>query len=347
MAMNFKSIALAASAGLALTVPTIAEARTMRAVGSSTVYPFAKMAAERVARANPRLGSPIIESTGTGGGFKLFCAGVGERFPDIANASRRMKSKEAAQCAANGVKDVTEIQIGLDGVALATARQTAHFGHHPARPLPGDRQDAVRQAQPGQDLEGRQRQAAGAADPRLRPAVDLGHARRARRIADDPAVRSQCLDGRAEEERRGQVQGGVHRRSAPTAPSSKPARTTISSSRSSPPIPARSASSATASSRRMRRKVKGVAINGVAPNYATISTFQYPGARPLYIYVKNAHVRAIPAIRAFVAEITKESAIGPKGYMLAGGLVAAPNGVRARAQQAARTLSPVKFADLK
>ena len=127
-AMNFKSIALAASAGLALTVPTIAEARTMRAVGSSTVYPFAKMAAERVARANPRLGSPIIESTGTGGGFKLFCAGVGERFPDIANASRRMKGKEAAQCAANGVKDVTEIQIGLDGVALATARQTGISG---------------------------------------------------------------------------------------------------------------------------------------------------------------------------------------------------------------------------
>jgi phosphate transport system substrate-binding protein len=94
-------------------------------------------------------------------------------------------------------------------------------------------------------------------------------------------------------------------------------------------------------------KVKGIAINGVAPNYATISSFRYPGARPLYIYVKNAHVRAIPAIRAFVAEITKESAIGPRGYMLAGGLVAAPNGIRARAQQAARSLSPVRFADLK
>jgi phosphate transport system substrate-binding protein len=93
--------------------------------------------------------------------------------------------------------------------------------------------------------------------------------------------------------------------------------------------------------------VKGVTINGVAPNYQTISTFKYPGARPLYIYVKNAHVRAIPAIRAFVAEMTKESAIGPKGYMLAGGLVAAPASVRARAQIAARNLTPVKFAELK
>jgi phosphate transport system substrate-binding protein len=96
----------------------------MRAVGSSTVYPFAKMAAERVARANPRLGTPIIESTGTGAGMKLFCAGVGERFPDIENASRRMKASEAKLCAANGVKDVTEIQIGLDGVAIATAKGT-------------------------------------------------------------------------------------------------------------------------------------------------------------------------------------------------------------------------------
>ena len=89
-------------------------------VGSSTVYPFATAAAEHVTRANPRLGTPIVELTGTGGGFKLFCAGVGERFPDIANASRRMKASEAKRCAANGVTQVTEIQIGLDGLALAT-----------------------------------------------------------------------------------------------------------------------------------------------------------------------------------------------------------------------------------
>jgi len=85
----------------------------------------------------------------------------------------------------------------------------------------------------------------------------------------------------------------------------------------------------------------------VQPTYQTISSFQYPGARPLYVYVKNAHVRAIPAIRAFVAEFTKESAIGPKGYLLKSGLVAAPNNVRARSQQAARTLAPLNLASLK
>ena len=116
---------LLATAAVAICIPTAAHARTqMRAVGSSTVFPFAKMVAERVSRANPRLGTPIIESTGTGAGLKLFCAGVGERFPDVANASRRMKASEAKACAANGVTQVTEIQVGIDGIALATSKAT-------------------------------------------------------------------------------------------------------------------------------------------------------------------------------------------------------------------------------
>src|SRR5688572_14321758 len=126
--MTSKISLYAAVAATIISIPAMADARSLRAVGSSTVYPFAKAVAERVARANPKLGAPIVESTGTGAGFKLFCAGVGERFPDISNASRRMKSSEAKQCAASGVKDVTEIQIGVDGLALATAKGTAISG---------------------------------------------------------------------------------------------------------------------------------------------------------------------------------------------------------------------------
>src|SRR3954453_20242164 len=95
---------LVAAAVAVICIPAAAEARTqMRAVGSSTVYPFAKLVSERIARANAGLGTPIIESTGTGAGMKLFCAGVGERYPDVENASRRMKASEAKLCAANGV----------------------------------------------------------------------------------------------------------------------------------------------------------------------------------------------------------------------------------------------------
>ena len=147
--MTSKISLYAAAAATMLSIPAMADARSLRAVGSSTVYPFAKAVAERVARANPKLGTPIIESTGTGAGIKLFCAGVGERFPDIANASRRMKASEAKQCAANGVKEVTEIQVGLDGLALATAKGTPLSRPDPARHLSGARQDAVRQAATG------------------------------------------------------------------------------------------------------------------------------------------------------------------------------------------------------
>src|SRR5215210_3175493 len=101
-----KPILKAGTLMFVVAVPTIATARSLRAVGSSTVYPFAKAVAERVARANPGLGTPVIESTGTGAGMKLFCAGVGERFPDIENASRRMKASEAKLCAANGVAQI-------------------------------------------------------------------------------------------------------------------------------------------------------------------------------------------------------------------------------------------------
>ena len=95
---------------------------SVRAVGSSTVYPFAKVVAENFARSNPDLGTPIMESTGRGSGIELFCTGVGAQYPDIANASRRMKPSEFEECQANGVTEITEIQVGLDGIAFASAQ---------------------------------------------------------------------------------------------------------------------------------------------------------------------------------------------------------------------------------
>ena len=93
---------------------------SIKVVGSSTVYPFAKLVAENFARSHPEMGSPIIESTGTGGGINLFCGGVGASHPDIANASRRMKASEFETCRQNQVTEITEIQVGLDGLAFAS-----------------------------------------------------------------------------------------------------------------------------------------------------------------------------------------------------------------------------------
>ena len=225
--MKLKFIALAAVAVSAITA-TSAEARTqMRAVGSSTVYPFAKVVAERIARANPKLGTPIIELTGTGAGMKLFCAGVGGRFPDVEHASRRMKASEAKDCLAHGVTQITEIQIGIDGLTLATSKSSNFIGTEPARHLRRARQDAVGQAQPRQDLEGRQRQASGNPDPRLRAAADQRHARLAQRTDHERRLRDERRDDRAQEGGRKEVQGASARDFAKTARSFRPARTTI------------------------------------------------------------------------------------------------------------------------
>jgi len=344
--MTSKALIYAATAAAALSISGVADARNMRAVGSSTVYPFAKMAAERVARANPRLGTPIIESTGTGAGMKLFCAGVGERFPDVENASRRMKASEAKLCAANGVKDVTEIQIGLDGVAIATAKGTpingitqrdlylaiakTPFGK-PNKAKTWKDVNARLPALPirvyGPPTTSGTRDALG--ELLMTPPCEANASVAALKKTDEARFKAICTGIRTDG---AYIEAGENDNLIVQKLAANPGTLGIFGYSFLEENVA---------------KVKGVSINGVAPTYQTISSFQYPGARPLYIYVKNAHVRAIPAIRAFVAEMTKESAIGPKGYMLSGGLVAAPAPVRARAQLAARNLTPVKFAELK
>ena len=344
--MHLKSIALAATAAAALTFPAMADARSLRAVGSSTVYPFAKVVAERVARANPRLGTPIIESTGTGAGFKLFCSGVGERFPDISTASRRMKSSEARQCAASGVKDVTEIQIGVDGLALATSKATGISGLTQREVYM-----ALAKTPFGKPQRARTWKDVSARLPALPIRVfgppptsgtrdSLNELMMAAGCETNPAM---VAMKKADEAKYKAICQGIREDGA-----------FIEAGENDNLIVQKLAANPNTLGffgysflEENTSKLKGVSINGIQPNYATISTFKYPGARPMFIYVKNAHVRAIPAIRAFVAEFTKESAIGPNGYLKQAGLVAAPSGVRARSQQAARTLSPVRFAELK
>ena len=342
-----QKISICAGLLAAVAMPSTADARTqMRAVGSSTVYPFAKAVAERVARANPRLGTPIIESTGTGAGMKLFCAGVGERFPDVENASRRMKASEAKLCAANGVKAITEIQVGLDGVALATAKGT---------PISGLTQRDIylaiaktpfgkpNKAKTWKDVNGKlpaipirvygppttsgTRDALG--ELIMTPPCEANPAMAAMKKSDEAKFKAICTGVRSDG---AYIEAGENDNLI---------------------VQKLAANSGTLGIfgysflEENAAKLKGISINGVQPTYQSISSFKYPGARPLYIYVKNAHAAAIPAIKAFVAEFTKESAIGPKGYLLQHGLVSAPNAIRAKSQVAARSLVPLNFASLK
>jgi phosphate transport system substrate-binding protein len=117
--------ALIAAAAILAAAPAGARDQ-IRIVGSSTVYPFATAVAEEFGRSS-KFKTPIIESTGTGGGMKLFCAGVGVEHPDLTNASRRIKQTEFDQCSANGVKAITEIKIGYDGIVVANAKKSPRY----------------------------------------------------------------------------------------------------------------------------------------------------------------------------------------------------------------------------
>ena len=121
------SIMLAAASAIALSsVSSVAVARDhVEVVGSSTVYPFATVAAEQYGRISGS--TPKIESTGSGGGLKLFCNGMGANTPDITNASRRIKQSEIDKCAKNGIKDIIEVRIGYDGIVVANSKQGAKF----------------------------------------------------------------------------------------------------------------------------------------------------------------------------------------------------------------------------
>jgi len=331
----------------AISIPAAADARTqMRAVGSSTVYPFAKVVAERIARANPRLGTPIIESTGTGAGMKLFCGGVGERFPDVENASRRMKASEAKLCQQNGVSQITEIQVGIDGISFATAKASPFrsltqreiymaiaktpFGK-PNRAKTWHDINASLPNVPiriyGPPPTSGTRDALG--ELIMTPPCEANAAMAALKKSNETKFKAICTGVR---EDGGYVEAGENDNLIVQKIESNAGTIGIFGF---------------SYLEENQDKLRGIPINGVNPTYDTISTFKYPGARPLYIYIKNAHANAIPAVRAYAAEFTKESAFGPNGYLRRSGLISAPNGTRARSQQLARALQALNLASLK
>lgn len=340
-------ILLVATATAVASVPAHAQMRrNIRAVGSSTVYPFTKAVAERFARANPGVPAPVIESTGTGAGAKLFCAGVGAQHPDILNASRRMKASEFKTCSANGVSQITEFQVGLDGLSLAEAKSGqlsnvslkdvyAAIAANPyGKPNKAKTWKDVNASLPaipirvyGPPTTSGTR--SSLEDLFMEPACASNPAMAAMKKTDEAKYKKICMGVRED---------GAY----------------INAGENDNLIVQKLANDPTAVGlfgysflEENLNRLKGVSINGVAPSYATISSFKYPGARALFVYVKNAHVKAIPGIRQMVAEYMKETTIGPNGYLKGLGLVALPDATRKRAVGLAMSLTPMSSASLK
>lgn len=345
MHIRYKALALAA-VGLAC-LPTVASARSqIRAVGSSTVYPFATAVAERLARANPNMKPPVIESTGTGGGFKLFCAGVGEQFPDISNASRRIKASEVKSCAANGVTAITEIQIGIDGLAIATAKATQLNNLTRL-----DVYKALAKTPFGKPNKAKTWKDVNAALPAI-PIRAFGPPPTSgtRDAFNELMMVEGCTSNpamvalkKSDEKRFNAICTGI-REDGVFVEAGENDNLIVQKLESNPGTIGIFGYSYLEEN---EKDLKGISINGVAPTYDSIASFKYPGARPLYFYVKNAHVRAIPAIKAYLAEFTKDAAVGPGGYLIKRGLIAAPAATRAKNAAAARALTPLNPAEIK
>ena len=349
MKIALKTLLIAATAASVAAGAATAHAQTrqnIRVVGSSTVYPFTKAVAERFAAANRGASTPIVESTGTGGGAKLFCAGLGAQHPDILNASRRIKLSEFRTCAANGVTQITEIQVGLDGITLAEAKggllrnvnlkdiYEAIAANPYGRPNRAKTWKDVNPSLPAGPIQvygppSTSGTRSSIEDLFMEPACAANPAMQALKKTNEAEFNRTCKTIRSD---------GAY----------------IDAGENDNLIVRKLAANPNAVGlfgysylEENLGKLKGVAVDGVQPSYQTISSFRYPGARALYIYVKNAHVKAIPGMRQFVAEYVKETTFGPAGYLKTHGLVSSPAATRQRATRAGAALTPMTAAGLK
>lgn len=304
----------------------------IRAVGSSTVYPFAKVVADSLAKSNTAFKSPIIESTGTGAGMKLFCGGVGVSHPDIANASRRMKKSEYEDCAKNGVDKIVEIQVGLDGIAFAEAK-----GGLGIKLTQEDVYKALAANPYGKPNAAKTWKDVNASYP-AEPILVYGPpSTSGTRDALKELILMKGCDANAEmkalkdsDKDKHEAICGEVRSDGAYVDSGENDNLIVQKLEANPKAIGVFGFSYLEEN---ADKLQGLTMNGVQPTYAAITDFSYPGARPLYLYVKAAHLGAIKGLKEFVAEWARHW--GKDGLLAKQGMVVSPDDVLAKNGKAA------------
>lgn len=303
----------------ALVITSYASARDqIKIVGSSTVYPYATVVAEKFGKGG-KFKTPVIESTGTGGGMKLFCAGVGTQHPDITNASRAIKSKEKALCAKNGVKDIVEIIVGNDGISFAHSVK--------AKNVDFTKEQLWRALAHDVDVNGKV-----VANPYKKwsdidkslPNVDIKimvppPTSGTRDAWNDLVMGKGCSKGFKTAMGDKAKKGCAKLREDGLAIEAGENDTLIVNKLAADPemFGLFGYSYLVAN----KDKIKAAKIEGKLPSLASIQDYSYPIARPLFFYVKKSHVGVVPGIKEFLAEFTAKGTMGPKGYLTDIGLV--------------------------
>lgn len=329
--MKTRSIFMAGALTMTLisTGTAMAARDSIAIVGSSTVYPFATVVAEQFGRST-HFKTPKIESTGTGGGFKLFCGGVGVNFPDISNASRAIKDSEREICAKNGVKDIVEVKIGYDGIVIANTKSAPLMQLSRrelflalAREVPDPKNDGKLIANPYKTWSQINPALPDTAIEVLGPPPTSG--------TRDAFTEMVMVTGaeefdvikamaKSDKGRFKQVSETV-REDGAYIEAGENDNLIVQKLQANPKALGIFGFSFLDQN---ADAIQGSLIEGEAPTFDNISTGKYAVSRPLFIYVKKAHIGVIPGIKEYITEFASDKAWGDEGYLADKGMIPMP-----------------------
>ena len=336
-------------AAVATALASQAQARDyISVVGSSTVYPFATVVAEQFGKTTD-FKTPKVESTGSGGGLKLFCAGIGVEHPDATNASRRIKKSEIEKCAGNGVNDIVEVKIGYDGIVFANSRKSASIeisrkqiflalakdvpdpnGSETLVPNPYMKWSDVDASLPDARIEVLgPPPTSGTRDAFAELALEGGCKKidwiKAMKKQDKKKYKTICHTVR---EDGAYVEAGENDNLIVRKLDANPAAFGVFGY---------------SFLDQNSDRIQGAMVDGVEPIFENIADQSYPVSRPLYLYVKKAHIGTIPGVEEYLAELTSGKAWGTDGYLADKGMIPMPNDERMRFADDVRNLANPSF----
>lgn len=323
-----KILVLATAAAIAASATSIGHADgrdTINIVGSSTVYPFSTVVAERYGKTSGK--TPKVESTGTGGGMKLFCAGDGIDTPDITNASRRIKQSELDKCLENGVKQIVEIKIGYDGIAFANSKQAPlmkvtreQIYQALAKQLPAKNGDEKMVDNPNKLWSDIDASLPAVKIEVIGPPPTSGTRDSFVELVMEDSCKQYAWLGNLEKIDKDDFKKKCD--------SIREDGAYVDAGENDNLIVQKLVSNKNAFGifgysflEENLDKVQGSQVDGKEPTFETISSGEYKISRPMFFYVKKSHIGSLPGIQQFMAEFTSEVAWGDEGYLGEKGLI--------------------------
>lgn len=340
--MKIKGLIVAGALATAtiMSSPAHANRDYISIVGSSTVYPFATVVAEQFGKTT-QFKTPKIESTGSGGGLKLFCAGVGVDHPDITNASRAIKKSEQEKCAANGIKDIVEVKIGYDGIVLANSKK--------ADPMQLTRKDIFLALAKDVPMDGKlvpnpyiTWKDVNSALPAtkievLGPPPTSGTRDAFVELVMEEGVEEVDMSGISDEVKE-KFEPGALREDGAYVEAGENDNLIVQKLQANPDALGIFGFSFLDQNADV---IQGSIIEGESPTFENIAAGKYPVSRPLFFYVKKAYVGTIPGIAEYLAEFASEKAWGPEGYLADKGMIPMPDTERKQFADDVKNLKPM------